>query len=257
MIFTIFILGIIAFYLTTNSSKISFNAKDKLFNSLVKSSDTIYIMTDNSQKIVYVSSNVEEILGIKKGNKSDEQTVYEVLNIPIIKNELKNWDMNKVYVSQMIEYSNPIYNHQMWIKVKIFPYKEKKSSYQVIQIVDSTKEHERQHLLVSQASDIKNREIKLNQITASSYDMELNIDIINNTYDLKYFKLDNKYFGEEKRGTYSEGLKEIINKYINENDKELVYDNLSLQNLKNHFIKYSIFSTYSLYSRTKLFFYKL
>ena len=237
----IIVIGLYVITLLINRKKnIESRSKDKLFNSLVKSSDTIYIMTDNNQKIVYVSSNVEEILGIKKGNKSDEQIVYEVLNIPIIKNELKNWDMNKVYVSQMIEYSNPIYNHQMWIKVKIFPYKEKKSNYQVIQIVDATKEHERQHLLVSQASDIKNREIKLNQITASSYDMELNIDIINNTYDLKYFKLDNKYFGEERRGKYTEVLKEILEKYINKNDIDLVYDNLSIDNLKNHFVKYEL-----------------
>ena len=237
----IIVIGLYVITLIINRKKnIESRSKDKLFNSLVKSSDTIYIMTDNNQKIVYVSSNVEEILGIKKGNKSDEQMVYEILNIPIIKNELKNWDMNKVYVSQMIAYDNPIYNHQMWIKVKIFPYKEKKSSYQVIQIVDATKEHERQHLLVSQASDIKNREIKLNQITASSYDMELNIDIINNTYDLKYFKLDNKYFGEERRGKYTEFLKEILEKYITKNDIDLVYDNLSIDNLKNHFVKYEL-----------------
>lgn len=237
----VIVIGLYIITLIINRKKnIESRSKDKLFNSLVKSSDTIYIMTDNNQKIVYVSSNIEEILGIKKGNKSDEQIVYEVLNIPIIKNELKNWDMNKVYVSQMIEYSNPIYNHQMWIKVKIFPYKEKKSSYQVIQIVDATKEHERQHLLVSQASDIKAREIKLNQITSSSYDMELNIDIINNTYDLKYFKLDNKYFGEERRGTYTDDLKEILEKYINKNDIDLVYDNLSIDNLKNHFVKYEL-----------------
>lgn len=237
----VIVIGLYVITLIINRKKnIEARSKDKLFNSLVKSSDTIYIMTDNNQKIVYVSSNVEEILGIKKGNKSDEQIVYEVLNIPIIKNELKNWDMNKVYVSQMIEYSNPIYNHQMWIKVKIFPYKEKKSSYQVIQIVDATKEHERQHLLISQASDIKAREIKLNQITSSSYDMELNIDIINNTYDLKYFKLDNKYFGEERRGTYTDDLKEILEKYINKNDIDLVYDNLSIDNLKNHFVKYEL-----------------
>ncbi len=215
-------------------------SKDKLFNSLVKSSDTIYIMTDSNNKVIYVSSNVEEILGLKKGNKTDEQVVTEVLNIPIIKSELKNWDMNKVYVSQMIAYDNPSYNHQMWIKVKIFPYKEKKDSYQVIQIVDATKEHDRQHLLVSQATDIRAREIKLNQITSSSYDMELNIDLVTNSYDLKYFKLDNKYFGEERRGKYTDFFKEILEKYINKKDIESVKENISIENLKNHFIKYEL-----------------
>lgn len=215
-------------------------SKEKLFNSLVKSSDTIYIMMDNNKKIVYMSDNVENILGIKKQNKSEEQIMFEIFNIPIIKSELKNWDMSKEYVSQMVEYDNPMYNHQMWIKVKIFPYKEKNNSYQVIQIVDASKEHDRQHLLISQASDIKSREVRLNQITASSYDMELNINLITNTYDLKYFKLDNKYFGEETKGKYTEILKEILDKYINEKDKELVYSKLSIENLKDHFNKFEL-----------------
>lgn len=214
--------------------------KDKLFNSLVKSSDTIYIMTDSDNKVVYVSSNIEEILGIKKGNKTDDQVVSEIFNIPIIKAELKNWDMNNIYVSQMIEYDNPIYNHKTWIKVKIFPYKERKESYKVIQIVDASKEHDRQHLLISQASDIKAREIKLNQITSSSYDMELNIDLVTNSYDLKYFKLDNKYFGEERRGKYTEFLKEIIDKFINKNDIDLFKEKMSIDSLKEHFVKYEL-----------------
>ena len=235
------VIGLYIITLIINKEKnLKARSKDKLFNSLVKSSDTIYIMMDNNKKIVYVSSNVEDILGIKKENKSDEQVVYEILNIPIIKSELRNWDMNREYVSQMIEYDNPKYNHQMWIKVKIFPYKEKKASYNVIQIVDASKEHDRQHLLVSQATDIKAREIRLNQITSSSYDMELNINLTTNTYDLKYFKLDNKYFGEERRGTYTEALKEIISKYINEKDKELFFNNLSIDKLKEHFDKYEL-----------------
>ena len=49
-----------------------------------------------------------------------------------------------------------------------------------------------------------------------------------------------KYFGEEKRGTYTEVLKEIIDKYINEKDKELVYSNLSIDNLKSHFTRYEL-----------------
>lgn len=237
----IIVIGLYVITLLVNREKnIKARSKDKLFNSLVKSSDTIYIMMDNNKKIVYVSSNIEDILGIRKDNKSDEQIVFEILNIPIIKNELKNWDMTREYVSQMISYDNPKYNHQMWIKVKIFPYKEKNISYQVIQIVDATKEHDRQHLLISQASDIKARESQLNQITSSSYDMELNVNLSTNKYDLKYFKLDNKYFGEERRGTYTEVLKEIIEKYINEKDKDVVYSNLSIENLKSHFNKYEL-----------------
>ena len=214
--------------------------REKLFNSLVKSSDTVYIMMDEEKHVTYVSSNVEDVLGLNKANKSDDQIVFEILNIPIIKSELKNLDRDKEYVSQMVQYDNPKYNHKVWIRVKMYPYKEKNANYQVIQIVDATKEHDRQHLLISQASDIKNRESQLNQITSSSYDMELDINLISNTCDLKYFKKDNKYFGDEKREKYTEILKEIIDKYINENDKELFYSNLSLSNLKNHFVKYEL-----------------
>ena len=37
--------------------------REKLFNSLVKSSDTVYIMMDENKHALYVSSNVEDILG--------------------------------------------------------------------------------------------------------------------------------------------------------------------------------------------------
>jgi len=234
------IIGLYTITLIANKNKNKKSRfKDKLFNSLVQSSDTVYIMMEN-KKIVYVSNNVDDVLGIKRDNKSDEQTVIEILNIPIIRSELKNWNNDKQYISQMVEYDNPKYNHQMWIKIKIYPYKEKNNDYQIIQIVDSTKEHDRQHLLISQATDIKAREIKLNQITSSSYDMEININLLTNTYDLKYFKSDNKYFGEENRGKYTEALKEIIDKYVNKADRELVYSKLSIENLKNHFNKYEL-----------------
>ena len=212
----------------------------KLFNSLVESSDTVYIMLDSDKNIIYLSENVEKILGIKNSNKSEEQIVSEILNISIIKNELRNWDERKKYVSQMVEYNNPMYNHNMWIRLKIFPFQEKNKTYHIIEIVDSTKEHERQHLLISQASNIKTRESQLDQITSSSYDMEFDINLVTNTCNFKYFKLDNKYFGEEKRGKYSEIIKEIIDKYVNEKDKELVFSKLSINNLKDHFNKYEL-----------------
>lgn len=237
----IIVIGLYVITLIVNRDKnIKSRSKDKLFNSLIKSSDTVYIMMDSNKKIIYLTDNTEEVLGVRKESKSEEQIVYEILNIPIIKSELKNFDMSKEYVSQMVEYNNPKYNHQMWIRVKMFPYKEKKNNYNVIQIVDATKEHDRQHLLISQATDIKARESQLNQITTSSYDMELNINLITNTCDLKYFKLDNKYFGEERRGNYTDILKEIINKYINEKDKDIFYSNLSIENLKEHFVKYEL-----------------
>lgn len=235
------VLGFYCVYIfISNNNSSNSKIKDKLFNSLVESSDTIYIMLNENKKIIYLSKNVEQVLGIKKENKNDDEIVSEIFNIPIIKSELRNLDESKEYVSQMIEYDSPMYNHTMWIKVKTFPYKDKKSNYQIIQIIDATKEHDRQHLLISQATDIKSREVRLNQITSSSYDMEMNINLITNSCDLKYFKSDNKYFGEERRGKYTEILKDIIDKYINEKDKELVYSKLSIENLKEHFNKFEL-----------------
>ena len=240
MLFLIFIIGIIILRFALKINKIDFTSKDKLFNSLVQSPDSVYILVHaKSKKVVYLSKNVEDVLGINIGNKSEEDIVFRVINIPTIKNELNSWDRNTEYVSQMIAYDNPKYNHEMWIKVKIFVYKEKNEEYYVIRILDATREHKRQHLLISQAADIKSHESILNQITTKSYDLEMNINLTLNSYELKYFKKDNFYFGEEKRGKYTEELKKIL-EYINENDRELVYSNLNIESLKEHFTKYEL-----------------
>ena len=240
MLVLTFVIGLILLKLVLFKGKISLNPKDKLLNSLVESSDTVYIMINSkNKKVVYLSETIYNVLGIERNEKSDEELVHQIINIPIIKSELNNWDELSEYVSQIIEYDNPKYNHKMWIKVKILPYKEKNNEYYIIQVVDATKEHERQHLLISQATDIKARENILNQITAKSYDFEININLTLNSYDLKYFKKDNLYFGEEKRGRYTEELKNIL-EYINENDRELVYSNLNIENLKQHFTRYEL-----------------
>ena len=236
MLFILFLIGIytVRFYLKINRSGL--NLKNKLFNSLVENSSTVYIMVNKKDnKIIYLSETIDELLGIKINDKNNNQ----ILNIPIIKNELNNWDKSSEYVSQMIEYDNPKYNHSMWIKIKISPYKEKNEEYYIIQITDATKEHDHQHLLISQATDIKARENVLDQITSKSYDFEININLTLNSYDLKYFKKDNLYFGEEKRGKYTEELKNIL-EYINENDRDLVYSNLNIETLKEHFDKYEL-----------------
>jgi predicted ferric reductase len=48
--------------------------KDKLFNSLVNDSNTIYIMMDsNTKKVLYMSDNIEDVIGVKsKGRKNDD-----------------------------------------------------------------------------------------------------------------------------------------------------------------------------------------
>ena len=202
----------------------NFTLENKLFNSIINSDDTVYIMINaKTKKVLYLSNTTETVLGIKGDTISD--TFYKIINIPVIKNELKNLDKDE-YTSQMIEYDNPKYNYQMWIRIKLSKYIDKEEYY-IIQIIDSTKEHDRQHILITQATDIKSRESILNQITSKSYDFEINININLNTYELKYFKKDNLYFKEEKRGNYKEGLDEML-ECINENDRKLVYDNLNI-----------------------------
>lgn len=215
--------------------------REKLFSSLISNSNTVYIMMNsNTNEVLYVSGDIEEIIGVTVKERSMDEVVSRIFSIPIIKEELKNWDKKSEYISQMIEYDNPKYNHQMWIRLKIYSFKEKKSSYYVMQIINATKEHERQHLLVTQASDIKAKESQLNQIVSSSYDMEININLNTNIYDLKYFKKDNLYFGEERRGTYSAGLLEIANNFINENDRDNFIKTFGIENLKLHFSRFEL-----------------
>ena len=240
MLFLIFVIGIIILRFALKINKMDFTSKDKLFNSLVQSPDSVYILLHaKTKKVVYLSKNVEDVLGISIGNKSLEDIVFRVINIPVIKNEINSWDRNTEYVSQMVAYDNPKYNHEMWVKVKIFIYKEKNDEYFVIRILDATKEHNHQHLLISQAADIKSHESILNQITTKSYDLEMNINLTLNSYELKYFKKDKLYFGEEKRGKYTEELNKLL-EYINQNDRELVYSNLNIETLKEHFTKYEL-----------------
>ena len=240
MLILITIIGIILLIMFIKGSNFKFNSKEKLFNLLVENSDTVYIIIDSkNNKVLYLSGAIENILGLKTENKNKEDIVYQVLNIPILKKEISNWDKTSEYISQMIQYDNPNYNHSMWIKIKISSYKENEEEYYIIKIIDATKEHDRQHLLISQATDIKTREGTLNQITAKSYDFEINVNLTLNTYDLKYFKKDNLYFGEEKRGRYTEELKKIL-ELINEKDRDLFYDNLNIENLKERFSKYEL-----------------
>ena len=240
VLFILYILSLIS----RNETKINIRAKDKLFKSLMQNSDTVYVMMDSkNEKVLFLSNNVEKVLGINTKNKNDQNLVFDIFNIPIIKSELKNWDTKQAYVSGMVEYNNPLYNHQMWIRIKVFGYKDKNNDYYVVEIIDATKEHERQHLLVTQASDIKARETRLNQITSSSYDMEINVDLITGKYELKYFKKDILYFGDERKGNYNDFLDDIITNYINVNDKEEILKNMSLNSFKKHFNRYELDST--------------
>ena len=209
---------------------------DKINKIITDNLDTVYIIVKrDDNKVIYLSNNVYDILGIKINDKSE--ITKKVLELPRIKEELHNWDKTSSHVSQMILYNNPKYNHDMWIKVKLFPFKEK--NLYIIQIQDATKEHDSQHLLISQASNIKSRESQLNQITQKTYDCELNINLLNNTYDLVYYSKDNLYFGDERRGCYSKELDSLL-KNINEQDIDSVKETFSCDNLNNHFNKFEL-----------------
>jgi len=208
--------------------------RDKLFNSLVKNSDTVYFMYDKvNDKIIYMTKNVNEVLGIENVDTEEEgmKLISDIFETPIIKDELRKWDENSEFVSQMISYRHPTYQQTTkWIKVKIYPFAEKKAKYEVISILDVTKEYDRQHLLVIQASDIKIREKKLNQITSASYDIEMNVNIASGEFNLRNLKEDTHYFGVEKNGKYETEISNIIKKYVYLDDQEQVLEDLSLAN---------------------------
>lgn len=211
---------------------------DKISKIIFNNLDTVYILINSrTKKVVYLSNNVYEILGISANNMDDAYK--KILGFDRIKEEIDKWNKTSGYISQMILYDNPRYNHDMWIKIKLFPYKEKEEKYYIIQIQDATKEHDSQHLLISQATNIKSRESQLNQITSKIYDAEISINLINNTYDLKYYNTNNLYFGAESKGKYSESINNLF-KNINESDKSEILEQLSIESLNNHFDKYEL-----------------
>ena len=112
----IIIIGMYILVLLSNKENVkSSKSRDKLFNLLIKNSDTVYILINSKdQKIIYLSENIEEILGAKKND--EKSTIEKIFNTPIIKSELKNWDKSQEYVSQMFKYDNPKYIHDMWLK---------------------------------------------------------------------------------------------------------------------------------------------
>ena len=61
----IFVIGLIL----KNNDSLNLSAKDKLFNSLVKNSNTIYILINSrNKKVIYLSDNVENVLRCNKQN---------------------------------------------------------------------------------------------------------------------------------------------------------------------------------------------
>ena len=209
--------------------------KDKLFNSLVKDSNTVYFMCDiKNNKLIYMTENVGEVLGID-GIQSDEdgmQLINNMLEIPIIKEEFRKWDRKSEFVSQMVFYRHPIHPEtaSKWIKINIYSFTEKRSSYEVILVSDVTKEYERQHMLIIQASDIKMREKKLDQITSSSYDVEMNVNLVSGDFSLSNLKENAHYFGSVREGNYQDEINNIVKEYVYIDDRDIVLTTLDLSN---------------------------
>lgn len=209
-------------------------SRDRLFNSLVENSDTLYLMYDyKTKKVVYMSNNIPEVLNIEKKEDETEYltTIKDIFKLPILNDQIRSWDEESDFVSQMVSYTNPNTLEKIWIKVKLYPQIDKKSHFVIILISNVNDEHERQHLLVTQASDIKYREKQLHQITSTSYDVEMNVNLVSNEINLKNLKEGLKYFGENRTGSYEKELEHILNEYIYEEDIEEVKNMLSFNNL--------------------------
>lgn len=203
-------------------------SKDKLFNALVQNASTIYLMYEpKEEKVIYITRNVEEVLGIKIDYERNlKNFVKEILSIPVLQNEMDSWDGKSELVTGMLQYRNPSYQHPRWIKVRLYPYKDKKTTNHVIVISDATTEHEHQHMLVTQAADIKAREQQLNQITSISYDVEMTLDLTTDIFKLNNLKETVAYFGDNITGTIKD-MENIIKTYIFDSDAPTVYEHLN------------------------------
>lgn len=202
--------------------------RDKLFNALTMNGETVYILYDETnKKVSYISKNASSVLGmdIKDGN----EVIEKIFQLPVLQNELKEWNKKSEFVSQMMSYKKEEYQHQSWINVRIYPVNDKRQKYEVILISDVTKEHDRQHMLVTQASDIKYREKQLSQITSSTYDIEIDINLSNNSVKLNNLK-PNEYLGPNMESNFEE-FEKTINDYIDSKDKSKFLEEFSFDNL--------------------------
>ncbi len=235
IIFVLAILGIILiFYLLKGlvygkeKSK-ELRYRDKLFNSLVQNSDTIYAMYDvTNRKYIYTTKNIDEVLGLKI-NDDYTKVLNQIFELPVLKNEIDAWNKKDDFTSQMISFKNFNYQIIKWIKVKIYPFKEKKLNYCLIIISDVTKDHDQQHLLVSQASDIKTREKQLNEITSLSYDIEIEINMSSKDYTLNNLKDEFHYFGSNRSGKWGD----VFDDFVLKDDLKIVNETFSFKNLNN------------------------
>ena len=188
----------------------------------------------NNNKIIYMTKNIDEVLGVERIDTEEKglELLNDILAKPIIKEELRRWDEKSEFISQMVSYHHPNAKESKWIKVMIYPFIEKKKSYQVILVMDVSIEYERQHLLIIQASDIKTRERQLNQITAASYDVEISVNLETGEFKLRNLKEHGHYFGPEISGDYEPEIASLIKEYVHVEDQNQVLEELSISKLK-------------------------
>lgn len=228
ILFSIFCFVLVQFVKGNGSNKY----KEKVEQSLFDNNDTVYLLFDSKLKtIIYMTDNLFSVLEIPKEHLSETQVVMNFLDTPIIQNVMREWKRNEEFVSPMVSYHHPSYHNPKWFRIRIYPRQEKKERFYIMILSDATKEHDQQHLLVTQASDIKMREQQLNQITATAYDMEWDVDLNNGTLRSHNLKESISYFGEERTGEYSDILPELVRSFIAPEDQEQVIESLLWSNL--------------------------
>lgn len=228
ILFSIFCFVLVQFVKGNGSNKY----KEKVEQSLFDNNDTVYLLFDSKLKtIIYMTDNLFSVLEIPKEHLSETQVVMNFLDTPIIQNVMREWKRNEEFVSPMVSYHHPSYHNPKWFRIRIYPRQEKKERFYIMILSDATKEHDQQHLLVTQASDIKMREQQLNQITATAYDMEWDVDLNNGTLRSHNLKESISYFGEERTGEYSDILPELVRSFVAPEDQEQVIESLLWSNL--------------------------
>lgn len=210
--------------------------KDKLLNSLLKNTDTIYLMyLSGDNNPIYITKNVNDVLDLPgdENINASKYIVAKIFDTPIIKEEIRKWDKKSEFISQMFSYRhNANSNTIKRLRVKIYPFTDKKNNYQIRLITDATKDYEKQHKLVMQAQDIKAREKKLNQITSASYDFAVNINLGKGVYELQNLTQGFDLFGKDSSGNFEKDFEELINKYVHDEEKSKLLEQLSIENFK-------------------------
>lgn len=206
--------------------------QEKIQQSLFDNNDTVYLLFDARLKnIIYMTDNLFSVLEIPQDHLSANQVVENFLETPIIQNVMREWKRNEEFVSPMVSYHHPSYHSPKWFRIRIYPRQEKKERTYIMILSDATKEHDQQHLLVTQASDIKMREQQLNQITAIAYDLEWDVDLNTGVLRSRNLKENVAYFGEEQNGEYSDILPKLVHEYVYLEDQEQVISALLWSNL--------------------------